>query len=929
MNVFSWLYEIIIGPLELSFEIIFSLAYRLLGSPGIAIIILSLCMNFLLMPLYMRTDAIQEEARNTEARMKKGVAHIKKTFQGNERVMMLEWFYHLNHYRPTDVLKGSVSLLLEIPFFIAAYNFLSHLALLQGVSFGPVQDLSAPDGLLVIAGLSINVLPILMTVINLCSSAIYTKGLPLSSKIQLYGMAGLFLILLYDSPSGLVLYWTLNNLFSLVKNGFVRLKKPGLILSILSSAAGAAMLIVILFVAPRAVLSQQLLLVFCALLFQVPLILQKVKARTGVKKGKTVEKPGKKDSAPFYLGCLLLALLTGLLVPSAVMADSPQEFVNTYTMQSPLIYLLGTGLRAAGLFLVWPSVFYALATPDMKRSLCRGVWIFCGIALIDYLFFGKDYGRLYATLRFESYHAPGLMSCLINTAVIFLAAGILWLLSRKKPGVMLPVCITLVLTVAVMGSVNMAKIHIGTEKMLERDGDNTNVNSYIKLSKQGKNVCIFMMDRSINNYIPYIFAEKPEVATQFEGFTYYPNTISYGAFTNVGTPALFGGYEYRPKQMNARASEPLVEKHNEALLVMPLLFSQNDFRVTVCDPAYAGYNWIPDLSIYAPYPEIEARFLMDKLTDDPDFQSRVEENIKDYNFFCYSLFRISPVLTHHILYNYGEYNRLYSIEDQELFSQKKAYTGQTRQSPYQSTGIDFGFMVNFQVLQKLTDITEIMDDDRDYFFVTDNETTHAPMLLQEPEYLPSERVDNRAYHQNDQERFTLNGRTMRMENENQIIHYHANMASYTEIGQWLDYLRENDVYDNTRIIIVSDHGSNLHQFDDMRFGKDFFEDAMFYNPILMVKDFDSKEFKVDDRFMTNADVPTLAMEGLIQDPVNPFTDQPINSDPKTQEKEQFILSSNIFSVYENNGNTFLPGNWISVHDNIYDMDNWKVVERNP
>ena len=48
-------------------------------------------------------------------------------------------------------------------------------------------------------------------------------------------MAGLFLVLLYDSPSGLVFYWTLNNLFSLVKNIFYKLKNPKLVLSILSS----------------------------------------------------------------------------------------------------------------------------------------------------------------------------------------------------------------------------------------------------------------------------------------------------------------------------------------------------------------------------------------------------------------------------------------------------------------------------------------------------------------------------------------------------------------------------------------------------------------------------------------------------------------------------------------------------------------------
>ena len=74
--------------------------------------------------------------------------------------------------------------------------------------FGPIADLGAPDGLLTIDGLTLHALPILMTAVNFISSAIYTKGFPLKDKLQLYLMALLFLVLLYDSPSGLVLYWT-------------------------------------------------------------------------------------------------------------------------------------------------------------------------------------------------------------------------------------------------------------------------------------------------------------------------------------------------------------------------------------------------------------------------------------------------------------------------------------------------------------------------------------------------------------------------------------------------------------------------------------------------------------------------------------------------------------------------------------------------
>ena len=194
----------LIGPLVLLFETIYAFALRYVHDPGIAIIFLSLAMNLLVLPLYRRADKMQAEERDLEDRLRPWVTHIKKTFRGDERFMMLQTYYRQNNYRPVQALKGSLPLLLEIPFFISAYHFLSGLRLLAGEPFGPINDLALPDGLLSIAGVTINLLPILMTIINAVSTAIYMQGMPLKNKLQMYGMALIFLVLLYNSPSGLV-----------------------------------------------------------------------------------------------------------------------------------------------------------------------------------------------------------------------------------------------------------------------------------------------------------------------------------------------------------------------------------------------------------------------------------------------------------------------------------------------------------------------------------------------------------------------------------------------------------------------------------------------------------------------------------------------------------------------------------------------------
>lgn len=247
---------------------------------------------------------------------------------------------------------------------------------------------------------------------------------------------------------------------------------------------------------------------------------------------------------------------------------------------------------------------------------------------------------------------------------------------------------------------------------------------------------------------------------------------------------------------------------------------------------------------------------------------------------------------------------------------------------YTSDGMGYAFMAPYKVLDNFTGMTQITQEETDTFLLLVNETTHDPMLLQEPEYVPAAHVDNTAYAASYAQRFTVDGRTLEMDEPIDITHYHANMATMLQLGKWFDYLRANGVYDNTRIIVVSDHGRPLAQLPELLIGSENGQtvDVEEFFPLLMVKDFNSKGFTTSDVFMTNADVPTLATQNLILDPVNPFTGNLISSDEKTAH-DQYILMSNEFSVDTNNGTTFLPGTWASVRDNLWDSANWTFCFR--
>jgi YidC/Oxa1 family membrane protein insertase len=908
MSIFEIVNTLLLKPLELVFEVVYMLAYKVTGNPGLSIIALSLFMNFLVLPLYMRADAIQEEEHAIEKRLQSGMDHIKKTFAGDERMMLLQTYYRQNHYKPMYVLRSAVSLFLQIPFFIAAYRFLSCLQLLYGASFGPIQDLGRQDGMLQFGGLSANILPIIMTVVNLISCVIFTKGGSFKSKMQLYVMALFFLVFLYNSPAGLVFYWTLNNVFSLIKTIFYKLKEPGRILVRLFSIAGILLGIYGFFLYPTSTIKKAVFFAGSAVFLQLPLIYRSWKRRNS---GERRRRKKPENRRLFFAGGVFLALLTGALIPSSVIKTSPLEFLDTSGFYHSLWFVASSFCLAFGLFVMWTSVFYFLVKPDTRAYFDRVVWILAGVFTVDYMFFGKDLGQLTRELAFQNELQFTVEGQLKNVLAVIAVVSIFYVIYRFRDKLALEILLAGGMALLCMVAVNIADIHGAVSNLKDRNVEKEEELPRITLSKTGKNVIVLMLDQAIGKYVPYLFAEKPELEEQFAGFTYYANTVSFGAHTNFGTPALFGGYEYTPVEMNRKSGQTLASKHNEALKVMPVLFDQNGYQVTVCDPPFAGYQWIPDLSIYDEYPKIKCYNLSGKYLDESLEKRWIEYDKR--NFFCYAVMKTSPLFLQKLLYDEGGYHQ---SEDAVAAYYQKA------DSMYTAHGLQAGFMNSYRELAAYPELTDPVEESINTFIMMSNQATHEATMLQEPDYVPMAEVDNTEYESTHQDRYTLNGETLLMTTPVHAVYYQTNMAVLIQLGKWFDYMRENDVYDNTRIILVADHGrSTLRDGDERRLGE---RDIENFYPLLMVKDFGNTEFTISEEFMTNGDVPTLALAGILNDPINPFTGKMIDSSKKICH-DQYIIGSEEADVLINNGNTFLPSKWYSVHDDMRDVSNWKLV----
>ena len=914
MNILTALYTLILYPLELLFEVVFTVANRIIGNPGISIIFLSLAFNFLVLPLYKRADELQAEERDIQAKMAYRIKRIKSTFKGDERFMMLQEYYRINHYKPVYQLKSSVSLLLQIPFFIAAYRLLSRMQCLQGANFLFIKDLGTEDATFTIGTFPVNILPVLMTLINIVSGIIYTKGHPLKSKIQVYGLAVVFLVLLYHSPSGLVFYWLLNNVFSLVKNIFGKLKNPKLARNIVLAIGGIA-IAVLTIIKPGIVLREKILLYIGAALLLLPLI-------TGFIKRKTSAKPAAKTNGIFIAGTVLMALLTGFLIPATVINASTEEFIDTFNPSNPALYILSTTLLAAGCWVLWGGIFYFFS-PNARSVFSKGIWAVCGASVINYMLFGTKLGTLSSTLQFKTAPAFKLKDYLINALVVLAVAAALYFICSKFKKIVMPVLLVGILTVFGIGAYNTVKICKTYSDFKNRAQTSEMPN--IPLSKNGQNVVILMLDRSVGDLVPYILNEKPSLKEKFDGFTYYKNTLSYGTHTIFASPALYGGYEYTPERINERADERLIDKHTEALHVMPVIFGNNGYDVTIIDPPLAGYSFTPDLSIYDDHPEFNTYATSGKfdITGEDsnatiDAASRVDKT-RNRNLFFYSLMKTAPVALQETLYDGGVYNESVSAAKRIDGSAETDALVQHQYGLTKATGYDLEFLEAYAVLSNLSSITTITDDDKNSFVMIANDTTHSPCLLQEPDYTPAYNVDNTGYDQDMLQRFRLNGRTLNMYSSDQVTHYHINMAAFLKLGEWFDYLRENGVWDNTRIILVSDHGTGVGYYEIMCMRKEMSG----FLPLLMVKDFNATGFTTCEDFMTNADTPTLATNGIINNPVNPYTGSPIDSRQKTGTETVFM--SGYYAFNQNQGNTFRMASWYKVEGDPHKSNNWRYI----
>lgn len=183
-----------------------------LGSYALAIIILTLCIKTAMWPLQNKATASMKRMQALQPKM----TELREKYKDDPQAMNVEVMklYKANGVNPFG---GCLPMLVQIPIFFGFYNMLGTAVELRNSKFLWVSDLSQPDTIFHLLGFPVNVLPLLMAGTMLWSMALQPKsGDQMQQRIMMF-VPLIFISFCYNFASALALYWTVQNIFSIVQ----------------------------------------------------------------------------------------------------------------------------------------------------------------------------------------------------------------------------------------------------------------------------------------------------------------------------------------------------------------------------------------------------------------------------------------------------------------------------------------------------------------------------------------------------------------------------------------------------------------------------------------------------------------------------------------------------------------------------------------
>ncbi len=957
----SILYLIFIKPIETVLSFLFGAYVGLTGSCGISIILLSLSVTVMMFPLYYIAEVWKRKEQEVEKRMGRRLSCIKRSYTGQKRYCMIKATHRLEGYTAASSFRTSFGLLIQIPFFFAAYHLLSHYEACRGVSWLFIRDFAAPDGLL----WGVNLLPVLMTLINIVSSSIYMRGSRPKDIAELYIMAGVFLLLLYASPAALVLYWTMNNIFSIGKSliflrlfphekyvpspedktfkeyvqGFKEAVRPCMnagfwlftavaVLFALQcrvlkfykeyfvyiyafTAMLAASSLLVLFVIclrrwkkNRPAMADVLKVISASFFFVlVPSVgfYLKLQGSEGSLLKKIIfvaaiaadillyvclkyilryhipEDAGilqaKKEKTSLYWWCAsFLGLSVILIWPLWVYLSAPEE------TGVGLSSILASNFPVLIIWILAALVVFKLSKPETRAKQAEALLFLSALAICYHYILPGSYGELDKTLlhfadKLDNKSLFLFAGDLAVILIMFLAVRVLvrkYAVQSRNVIAILLCCMIGITGIKVKGYLFSDSISEGAKHQTAQLPDNNSpVNGY---TKTGKNIILFLSDMFTAGYLDTIFEECPELKEKFTGFTWYRNSVSPSWQTVCAMPSIFAGEEFLPIVLSDMPGTGYEKIENSARIMFDR-FRKEGYSVAVVNGHAAQIA--PKLLSTVDHTDGLAygKVWQDKYYREKNSNTLIKQG---HLFIMLSLFQNAPYFLKPVIYNESNWF---------IFSRKAIFWA-----------VEKHVFPNYGYMKLLPEISNT-DMKQNTFKYIHNALTHGPFGIKADGSLikPGEFTD-----------------------EEKKSFYSGYGAYYSQreflklFDKYCDWLKKEGIYDNTYIILISDHGNNYPDYNPLTDDKI----ANGFNSLFMIKEFGAKgELKINnDILISSHDAEKFMKNALHGTPV------------------EIPAGRKIQAVHYDNSDKFLDTgiidiiNAYDVEGWVYDPQNWKVIK---
>ncbi|MES9881136.1 MAG: YidC/Oxa1 family membrane protein insertase [Sedimenticola sp.] len=941
-------------------ESIFIAGYEISGSYGLSVIILGVVVNTILWPVYHVVDRMKSGQKSKFHGMLAEIDEIKACYHGRERYYYTKAIQRRYGYSFRHKAILFVGLLIEVLFFVAAYEMLTAFTGFRGTPFLFLSDLGLPDALYTAGNLSVNVLPIVMTLLNLLSSSIYTRTGQSSERKQLWFLAVAFLIVLYEAPAALTLYWIVNNSFALAKQvipaifacdrsalvwitstvtqirerlstatvatmGFgavcylflaahhyqqtlhspatsfyIAIASLTLLFALFSGngvltvgrcrsrtiraallAGTAGLLLVLTYLLGSTLLSwpatdiaKAALVLACT----VPTVFFAI----AVRGRNTIEKNRRQHSGqmlPIFLAVGYIGSSTFLWIPLAVYASSPGEFAfspNTLLMHNIPLFICTLVLFS--LPVVFFRKFRDIAFAISPLLAC----CFFVYAYVLPISFGSLEGFvLDSPAPFDHSLGVYLAECLV---LLFLVT-----LFVKRPRGPILLAFLLIINVAAAGE-GLYHLLGGQSTKMPSASEEMSLSSVKKevfnLSRTGKNVVIIVLDGFNTSYIRHIFEEQSHLKEEFAGFVYYPNTITSSYYTSSAMPVIVGGWDYTPNRMNALEGDTLALKSNRVYEKTIAALLQRQYAPAFIEPvAYRVGTYDGLASIAAKAPTVTAMEMGNHWETQNGRNEDSGHSAQQINMLtAVALFRSVPLAVKPLIYRNGKW-----------FNPAPSAYLHARN--------------HYAVLDLLPRLSTA-EGGHNTFKVIYSAITHRPYAV------------------------TKNGKLMKSgipdptadTSYGGLNAYYSARWSFGALARYFKWLRQTGIYDNTRIIVVSDHGNNYSLENSVAFsGKELLpalelteKEANRIGALLMVKDYNAtRQFAQSGALMSNGDVRDIALGE------SPLLDKYESRKPVL--KHYRTLNWRTADMYHNR--TYKYDRIYQIDGDYYDLTKWTLVKR--